>query len=107
MKKGSTKAMNETIYHLAGLISSFIFMLSQLPMLYKAVKTKDMKSYSLMNLMLAMFGDLLYWVYLMDLPVGPVWMLHSFDTVCSVIMLIFYLRQSFLLKYKSLPLTSN
>ena|SRR5436305_2840925 len=97
--------MNETLYTLAGLISSIIFMFSQLPMLYKAFKTRDLKSYSLMNLLLAMIGDLLYWVYLVDLPVGPVWMLHSFDTVCGVVMLFFYLRHCYKLKIKSLSLT--
>ena len=100
--------MNENIYNLAGLISSMIFMLSQLPILYKAFKTKDLSSYSLTNLMLAMAGDLLYWVYLVSLPVGPVWMLHSFDTVCSLVMLSLYLRQYYQLKIKKfLPATSN
>jgi hypothetical protein len=87
--------MNETIFNLAGIISSAMFMLSQLPMLYKAYKTNDMKSYSLTNLTMSLLGDLLYWVYLMDLPFGPVWMLHCFDTGCSILMLTFYLRQSF------------
>lgn len=60
-------------------------------MLYKAYKTNDLKSYSLTNLIMALVGDLLYWVYLMGLPFGPVWMLHAFDTFCSLAILYFYL----------------
>ena len=42
----------EILAYLAGTISSFIFMSSNVPMLWKVFKTKDMHSYSILNLVL-------------------------------------------------------
>jgi uncharacterized protein with PQ loop repeat len=76
----------------AGMISTTIFALSTLPMLLKAFKTKDLRSYSLGNLLLANVGNLIYSVYVFHLPAGPIWLLHSFYLVTTALMLVWYLR---------------
>ena len=76
----------------AGAISSLLFVSSNLPMLVKAFKTKDMKSYSLGNIALSNLGNLIHWVYVSGLPLGPIWFLHSFFTLTTALMLVWYLR---------------
>jgi hypothetical protein len=76
----------------AGSLSSVIFIGSTFPMLYKAVRTRDLASYSLVNIGLANAGNLLYWFYVSSLPVGPVWLLHAFHTCVTLVMLALYLR---------------
>jgi uncharacterized protein with PQ loop repeat len=75
-----------------GAISTTIFALSTLPMLFKAFRTKDLSSYSLGNILLANVGNLVYSVYVFDLPAGPIWLLHSFYLVTTALMLFWYLR---------------
>ncbi len=82
----------ESISLIAGLISSFIFVSSNFPMLWKAYQTKDMHSYSWINILLANAGNLIYWLYIVSLPLGPIWVLHTFYTVTSILMLTMYLR---------------
>jgi hypothetical protein len=82
----------EQISLVAGLISSVIFVSSNFPMLWKAYKTKDMDSYSWLNILLANAGNLIYWLYIVSLPLGPVWLLHIFYTVTSILMLTMYLH---------------
>jgi len=77
---------------IAGTISSFIFATSNVPMLWKAYKTRDLRSYSLLNIVLVNVGNLLYWFYVVNLPLGPIWILHSFYTVSSIILLFLYVR---------------
>ena len=77
---------------LAGFTSSMIFISSNLPMLFKAFKTKDMSSYSLGHLTLGNLGNAVYWLYVLSLPVGPVWFLQGFFTLASGLMLFCYLR---------------
>ena len=76
----------------AGMISTTIFALSTLPMLLKAFKTKDLRSYSLGNLLLANVGNLIYCVYVFHLPAGPIWLLHSFYLLTTALMLVWYVR---------------
>ncbi|MBZ0319379.1 MAG: hypothetical protein K8L91_23415 [Anaerolineae bacterium] len=76
---------------LAGAVCSLIFMSATFPMLYKAWRTKNMASYSLLNIGLNNVGNLLYWLYVTTLPIGPVWILHSFNTVVTLLMFIWYL----------------
>lgn len=82
----------EQIQVLAGLVSSSIFVVGTLPMLFKAFTTHNMQSYSLGNLALSNFGNLIHWVYVMSLPFGPVWLLHGFFTFTTGLMLVWYLR---------------
>ncbi len=77
---------------LAGFASSTIFIGSYLPMLFKAFKTKDLSSYSLGQLTLGTLGNVIYWLYVISLPLGPVWLLQAFFTLASVFMLFCYLR---------------
>ena len=77
---------------LAGSAAAAIFMISQLPMLIKACRTKNLTSYSFANIGLANFGNLLYAVYLVNVPVGPVWAVHGFNLTTSGLMLFWYLR---------------
>ena len=81
-----------SIQVLAGLASSAIFISSNLPMLYKAFKTKDLSSYSLGHLALGNLGNWVYWLYVTSLPFGPVWLLQAFFTLASASMLFCYLR---------------
>ena len=46
-------------------------------MLVKAQRTKDVRSYSLGNVALGNAGNLFYTVYVLHLPVGPIWALHG------------------------------
>ena len=77
---------------IAGSISTALFVASTLPMLYKAARTKELGSYSLGYLALANVGNGFYTVYVISLPVGPIWALHGFYLVSSALMLLWYLR---------------
>jgi uncharacterized protein with PQ loop repeat len=77
---------------IAGSISTVIFGLSTLPMLLKAFKTKDLKSYSLGNILLSNVGNVIHSVYVFNLPPGPIWLLHSFYLITTAMMLVWYLR---------------
>ena len=77
---------------LAGAVSTVIFALSTMPMLAKAARTKDLGSYSLGNIVLSNTGNLVYSVYVFNLPAGPIWVLHSFYLVSTALMLVWYLR---------------
>jgi hypothetical protein len=77
---------------LAGIVSTVIFASSTLPMLGKALRTRDLGSYSLGNLVLANAGNAVHSVYVFSLPPGPLWLLHSFNQVSTAVMLIWFLR---------------
>ena len=77
---------------IAGIISSTIFTLSTLPMLWKAFRAKDLKSYSLSNILLSNLGNIIHSIYIFHLPMGPIWLLHSFYLVTTGLMLVWYLR---------------
>jgi uncharacterized protein with PQ loop repeat len=76
----------------AGSISTIIFACSTLPMLRKAFCTKDMRSYSLGNILLANAGNVIHSVYIFNLPPGPIWLLHAFYLITTGLMLFWYLR---------------
>ncbi len=84
--------MNMELPVIAGAISTTIFALSTLPMLLKAFRTKDLRSYSLSNILLSNVGNLIHSVYVFSLPAGPIWLLHSFYLFTTGLMLIWYLR---------------
>jgi uncharacterized protein with PQ loop repeat len=77
---------------LAGFASSMIFISSYLPMLIKAFKTKDLGSYSLGYLVLGNLGNTVYWLYVISLPIGPIWLLQAFFSTASALMLMCYLH---------------
>jgi hypothetical protein len=76
----------------AGGISTAMFISSNLPMAFKAYKTRDLKSYSLGHLVLSNLGNLVHWVYVSSLPFGPIWFLHGFYTLVTALMLLWYIR---------------
>jgi uncharacterized protein with PQ loop repeat len=77
---------------IAGALSTLLFILSMLPMLWKAFRLKDLKSYSLGNILLSNLGNLIHSMYVFHLPPGPVWLLHTFYLVTMGLMLVWYLR---------------
>ena len=79
---------------LAGMVSTTLFVVSYLPMLTKAFCTRDLGSYSLGNLVLANVGNGVHSVYVFSLPAGPIWILHTFYLVSTVIMLVWHRRYS-------------
>ena len=80
----------EVLSLVAGMISTTIFATSHFPMIWKAFRTKDMASYSFAHFVLVNSGNFIHWIYVITLPVGPIWMLHAFYTVSSVLMLAMY-----------------
>jgi hypothetical protein len=76
---------------LAGLISTVIFATSTLPMLGKAWRTRDLHSYSLGTISLANAGNVIHSVYVFSLPMGPIWVLHTFHLTTTGLMLVWYL----------------
>jgi hypothetical protein len=77
---------------LAGALSTLMFVSSNFPMLLKAFKTQDLRSYSLTHIALSNLGNLIHWVYVASLPAGPIWFLHGFFTVTTALMLVCYVR---------------
>lgn len=80
----------QIVSFIAGTISSLIFAGSNVPMLWKAYQTRDLHSYSSLNIILVNAGNLIYWLYVVSLPMGPVWILHTFYTVASLLLLVMY-----------------
>lgn len=80
----------------AGSVSTLLFIAAEIPMLMKAVKTRNLRSYSLSYMILMNIGNVLYWLYVGTLPMGPVWLIHSFYTLTSALMLLWYLRYEWL-----------
>jgi len=86
------QGMDSSVALLAGTVSTIVFALSTLPMLRKAAVTKDLASYSLGNILLANIGNVVHSLYVFQLPVGPIWALHSFYLLSSGLMLFWYVR---------------
>lgn len=83
---------------IAGFISTALFALGTLPMLTKAFRTKNLASYSLGNILMSNVGNLIYSIYVFNLPLGPIWFLHGYNLLSTGLMLVWYL------KYEGLPL---
>jgi uncharacterized protein with PQ loop repeat len=77
---------------LAGTVSTVLFVVSYLPMLSKAARTRDLASYSVGNLALANVGNVVHTLYVVSLPFGPIWLLHGFYLVSTALMLVWYAR---------------
>ena len=82
---------------IAGFISTALFALGTLPMLTKAFRTKNLASYSLGNILMSNFGNVIYSLYVFNLPPGPIWFLHGYNLLSTGLMLVWYL------KYQGLP----
>jgi hypothetical protein len=81
----------ESIQVVAGFASTAIFISSKLPMLSKAFRTRDMRSYSFGHIGLSVSGNLINWLYVVSLPLGPIWLLQGFFTLADLLMLGCYL----------------
>jgi len=81
----------DNLQMMAGAVSSVILMMGTLPMLYKAWRTKDLRSYSLPHIICGNVGNLLHWAYVLSLPPGPTWVLQGFYTMATFLMLVWYL----------------
>ena len=84
--------MWSSIPTLAGSLATVVFALSTLPMLGKALRSRDLSSYSAGNLLLANVGNGIYSVYVFQLPLGPIWFLHGFYLLTSGLMLVWSRR---------------
>lgn len=74
----------------AGSLAGLIFAAASWNMLVKAWRTKDLRSYSLGQIVLNNVGGLFYWLYVISLPFGPIYFMHGFFTLVSLLMLILY-----------------
>lgn len=77
----------------AGSVSTAIFAGSMLPMVVKALRTRDLASYSVPSLLLSNAGNLVHSVYVLSLPPGPIWALHTFYLVVTALMLALAVQQ--------------
>jgi hypothetical protein len=77
----------------AGLAATIVFVASYLPMLFRALRTRDLGSYSRSSLVLANIGNVIQAVYVYNLPAGPIWFLHGFYVAASAVMLALHLTQ--------------
>jgi uncharacterized protein with PQ loop repeat len=77
---------------IAGFISTALFTLGTLPMLTKAFRTRNLASYSLGNILMSNVGNLIYAIYVFNLPPGPIWFLHGYNLLSTGLMLVWYLR---------------
>ena|SRR6187551_1885727 len=84
--------MDSSLPVTAGVVATVVFACSTFPMLGKAVRSKDLRSYSRGNLVLANVGNAIYSVYVFNLPPGPIWLLHTFYVFSSALMLVWSLR---------------
>lgn len=81
----------ESVQMLAGFVSTAVFASSKVPMLKKALQTRDLHSYSIGHIGLSASGNLAYWLYVVSLPLGPIWLLQGFFTLADLLMLSFYI----------------
>lgn len=78
---------------LAGTISTVVFAVSNLPMVRKALRTRDVSSYSLPSFAMINAANVVYSLYVFSLPFGPIWALHTFYLVSCAIMLVLCVAQ--------------
>lgn len=83
---------SEHLQTIAGTISTVIFASSNIPMLMKVAKTHDLSSYSLTYIIFNNVGNIVHWIYIALLPFGPIWFLHGFYTLSTLMMLLWYLK---------------
>ncbi len=77
---------------IAGYLSTGIFAIGTLPMLVKAIRTRDLASYSLGNMILSNLGNAIYSIYIFQLPLGPIWFLHIYNLLTTGLMLVWYVK---------------
>jgi uncharacterized protein with PQ loop repeat len=78
---------------IAGTVSTVVFAVSNLPMLRKALRSRDVSSYSLSSMAMINAANIVYSLYVFSLPIGPIWALHTFYLISCAIMLVLCLGQ--------------
>lgn len=78
---------------IAGTVATVVFAISNLPMVRKALRTRDVSSYSLSSIGMINGANAVYSLYVFSLPIGPIWALHTFYLVSCAIMLVLCLSQ--------------
>lgn len=91
----------EQMQMVAGSLAGLIFAAGSMDMLVKAWRTKDLRSYSLGQIVLNNVGNLFYWLYVLSLPFGPIYFMHGFFTLVSLLMLVWYFA------YRKVPKTTK
>jgi uncharacterized protein with PQ loop repeat len=84
--------MHANLPVLAGETSPLLFMLAALPMLAKALRSRDLASYSLSHIVMMSLGYVVHAIYVYILPPGPIWALHRFWLVATGLMVVWYLK---------------
>ena len=79
---------------IAGIASTLIFAGSTLPMVARAVRTRDVSSYSRSHLFMTNAGNAVHSMYIASLPPGPVWLLHGMYSGVSAFMFAAHVRWS-------------
>ena len=92
---------------IAGTVSTVVFAVSNLPMLRKALRTRDVSSYSLSSIAMINAANAVYSLYVFSLPFGPIWGLHTFYLVSCAIMLVLCLRVHRLRAGRMSPVASS
>ena len=77
---------------IAGTVSTVVFAVSNLPMLRKALRTRDVSSYSVPSMAMINGANVVYSLYVFSLPIGPIWALHTFYVISCAIMLVLCVR---------------
>lgn len=80
------------LFVIAGVVSTTLFTVANVPMLVKAVRTRDLTSYSLGSLVLGNAANAVHTVYVASLPFGPIWLLHGFYVASMLLMLALYVH---------------
>ncbi len=77
----------------AGAVATAVFALGYLPMIARALRTRDLTSYSRANLVLTNTGNALQTCYVvLNLPLGPIWLLNGVNVAVWALMLGLHLR---------------
>jgi hypothetical protein len=88
----NVEGMGATLPVLAGMVSTVVSPAASCRCFTKALRTSELSSCSLGNIALANVGDAVHSVYVVHLPPGPIWFLHTLYVVSSALMLYWYLR---------------
>ncbi len=84
--------METNLPTIAGFISTALYAVGTLPMLAKAFRTRNLASYSLGNILMSNVGNIIYSIYVFQLPPGPVGFLHIYNLLSTGLMLVWYFQ---------------
>ena len=79
-------------FMLSGTVATILHIMGNAPMVWKVCRTRSVDSYSYSYLLLRNASNAFQWLYVISLPLGPIYVLHSFYTAVMAIMMGLYLR---------------